>query len=237
MTDETTTPEPKKHQHGRTLDIREEAMRDIYAHLEVNGPKNFKPLIEKWTARGAAESTIWKWVRVARKMDAPKVSLVAAKALIEQRMAAGEPDPDAPAPAIGEIASQLPVAPSPDYVAKHGERAVRNLDILSELHSIQSDAMMLRDYAVKMVKNPETDEEREAIKNPVFFEKQMQRRLNVIDTALKAMGEVWNLRTMQSFYETVIQEIGRADPETQKRIMLRLSALNARTGMSLDMRV
>ena len=65
----------------------------------------------------------------------------------------------------------------------------------------------------------------------------MMRRLNVIDTAIKAMGEIWNLRTMQDFYEVVVQEIGRADPETQQRIMQRLAALNAKTGMSMNMRI
>ncbi len=77
-------------------------------------------------------------------------------------------------------------------------------------------------------------ETREHIKNPHAFDRSIQRRANLLETSISAVQQIWNLRTMQSFYEVVVQEIGKADPDTQKRILVRLAELNARTGMSLS---
>jgi hypothetical protein len=214
-----------KPRHGREHPLRPQAEKDISEHLSLYGAKNWKPIIQKYMERGVGEHTVWTWIRAVKKAAPPKPTLVAAKARIEEVLES-------------DVGQHLPVAPSPAYVAKSGERGLRNLDILAELHAIQADAHMLRKHSVAEVLDPETGEVTgERIKNPLLFEKQMQRRLNVIDTSLRAMGEVWNLRTMQDFYEVVVQEIARESPETARRIMVRLAELNARTGMTMDMRV
>lgn len=220
--------------HGNATALRAAAILDIQKHLAEHGGKNWKDLIQKYVDQGVHEQTVWRWIRATRAKDAPRVELVAAKARIE-----GALDPEARGPLppnAAELGRDLPVAPSPAYIAKHGERGMRNLDMLVELERLYQDGLLLRAYAMRIDRDPETGAETEKIKNPVIFEKQLQRRLNVLDTALKAMGEVWNLRQMQDFYEVVVQEIGRADPETQKRILQRLADLNARTGLSMAMR-
>lgn len=220
-------PNPKAQpdfQHARSHPLRAEAVAWIRNHLFVNGEKDLRPIYERYEkGQGIAHHTVWGWIRQVKSAGPGKPELTAAVARIDEVLS------------DENIGKHLPVAPSPNYIARSGERGLRNLDILAELHNVQSDAMMLRAHSVKIESDPETGEEREKIKNPLLFEKQMQRRLNVIDTTLKAMGEVWNLRTMQAFYETVVEEIQAESPETARRIMQRLAALNARKGMTLNM--
>jgi hypothetical protein len=223
-----------KPRHGATHPLKAQADKEIAEHLALHGGKNWKPLIERYTAQGIHEQTVWRWIRLARKADAPKPTLTAARARIAEVIGDAPSASEMP-PNAAELGQHLPAAPSPAYIAKAGDRGMRNLDILRELESVYGDALMLRAAAVKMVSDPVTGAEVEGIKNPVLFEKQMVRRVSVMETAIKAMGEVWNMRQMQEFYEVIVQEIGRADPQTQQRIMQRLAALNARTGMTMAM--
>jgi hypothetical protein len=221
-------PNPKAKpdlKHGNSHPLRAEAIEWIYNHLFVNGESDLRPIYERYEkGQGVGHHTVWGWIRQVKAAGPRKTDLSAAAARVEEIM-----DTD--------IGKNLPVAPSPHYVASAGERGMRNLDILGCLSQAKHDIDMLRKHAVKMVTDPDTGEQAEGIKNPLLFEKQIQRRLNLADSAMKAMSEVWNLRTMQNFYETVVDEIGKESPECQQRIMRRLAALNARTGMTLNARV
>lgn len=108
---------------------------------------------------------------------------------------------------------------------------------MAEIHALYADAKKLRAYSVSQGVDPDTGEAVEKIKNPAAFDKSIVRRADLLETAIKAVQEVWDLRTMQAFYETIIEEIGKESPEAQQRIMRRLADLNARAGMTLSMRV
>lgn len=226
-------------EHGHTHPLRAEAFAAIKRHLAEHGSKNWKLILDRYGVKeGEMPSddkvhiqTIWGWIRKAKNDVADAQLLSAAKAAIEAEVPRLLPAEAA------KIGRDLPMAPSPNYIAKSGDGGMRRFDMVRELEGCYSDALMLRAYAVTMVTDPETQVEREKIKNPVVFEKQLSRRLDVMDTTLRAMKEVWDLRAMQGFYEVVVEEIGNADPATQQRIMARLADLNARTGMNMNMRV
>lgn len=224
--------------HGNTNPLRDQAFAEIHEHLRVHGSRNWKGIIQKYVELGVSDATMWQWIRRAKQIDASKPALVAAKARIAEALAEEPALPLTPeqAAVAAEAGRQLPVAPSPAYIAKSGEHGMRNFDMIRELEAIYSDALALRTYAIKVEQDAE-GQPVEKIRNAMVFERQMLRRLNVLDTTLKAMGEVWNLRQMQDFYEVVVQEIARESPETARRIMTRLSELNDRRGMSMDMRV
>ena len=135
------------------------------------------------------------------------------------------------------IAKHLPAAPSPNYIARTGEAGMANLDFVAEIHKLYADATLLRTYAMKMRTDPATGEVTESINNPAAFDKSILRRASLIETAIKTVQEVWDLRQMQNFYQIVIEEIGEESPECQRRIMERLAALNARQGFTLSMKV
>ena len=136
---------------------------------------------------------------------------------------------DRAADAARKAARNLPASPPPEYIAKHPGEARRNMDFLGRLEHLYSDAEMLRAYS--MTKGADGADK---IKIPTFFAQSIKLRSELLDNALKAMAQVWDLQRMQGFYELIMKEIGDADPETQKRILVRLQELNARVGMTMD---
>ncbi len=232
MSDEESPRHPNAHER------RDEAYADIWRHIERHGNDNMGPIYKRWVGV-VSENTVCRWIADVRaQMGADPSRLKRARKEIADRMEGVIVDRDEEAKANGteEIARHLPAAPSPSYVAGGGAAALHTLDIALEIQRLYGDALKLREYAVAL-RNAGTSKETEYIKNPAVFEKQIIRRTALLETTLRAVQEVWDLRTMQAFYETVIDEIGKADPATQKRIMERLAALNSRTGMTMAMRV
>lgn len=210
----------------------------VAQHLATVGANNWKVVLDQFP--DVPEPTKWRWIREAKSADVPRPELINAKAKLVQKVKkAGGTDRQREARENGteRIARHLPAAPSPDYIARNGEAGLQNLDFVAEIHALYADARKLRTYAVKTRPDPETGELVEVINNPAAFDKSIVRRADLLETAIKAVQEVWDLRTMQAFYETVIEEIGKEAPDVQRRIMERLADLNSRAGMTLTMRV
>lgn len=204
------------------------ALAAIKLHLQTKGSANWHHVLEQFP--DVPDPTMWRWIREV-KADAPsKTELITAKARLKQRIKGATNDRRTEAIENGTeaIAKHIPAAPSLAYVAKNGSKALENIDFSHEIKALYADAMMLRAYSVRV-----TDDGVESIKNPQVFERQIGRRTDLIEAGLKMMQEIWDLRTMQGFYETIITEIGKESPDTQRRIMDRLRALNSRAGMTM----
>lgn len=128
-----------------------------------------------------------------------------------------------------KASKHLPAAPSPAYIAEKPVEARKNIDMMSRLESLYADAEMLRAYAMT------PDGER--IRVPTFFAQSIKLRADLLETALKAVQEVWDLQRMQRFYDTILDEIGNVDPELQRRIVERLQELNEKMGLTMEARV
>lgn len=213
-------------------------MESVAQHLATVGSNNWKVVLDKYPE--IPEPTKWRWIRAAKSADVPRPELINAKAKLVQKVKKLPKDArrvEAEENGTEQIAKHIPAAPSPAYIARTGEAGMQNLDFVAEIRSLYADAQKLRAYAMKMRPNAETGEMEEHINNPAAFDKSIVRRASLLETAISAVQEVWNLRTMQNFYETIIDEIGKESPECQRRIMVRLAELNARTGMTMSMRV
>lgn len=126
-----------------------------------------------------------------------------------------------------EAGEHLPAAPSPAYVDQKG--AAGNMDFLQRLESLYADAEILRRFSM--------DEKTGRIKLPKYLTQSVSLRQKLLETALKAMQEVWDLRRMQAFYDAVLEEIAQESPETAMRIMERLKKLNSEIGMTFEARL
>lgn len=166
------------------------------------------------------QPTIWRWANLEKNQQPTQRQLTQAAQAIEERVAAG---------AAGDL---LPAVPSPAAIARDGGKALRKLDFGAEIPKLYSDAEMLRAFAVKDVEL-EDGQHVERIKNPVAFEKSIKARASLIETSLKVLQEVWDMRAMQAFNEMIVEEIGRESPECQRRILQRLALLNQRHGISM----
>jgi len=223
-----------RHAHPRKLEVLEAIQR----HLATVGSNNWNVIIDKFQDV-VHEQTLWRWIREAKSADVPRPELITSRAKLVQKIKGATNDRETEAYATGTapVAKHLPAAPSPAYIARTGEAGLQNIDFVMEIQVLYKDAQLLRAYAMKQRKDPETGEVSEAINNPVMFDKSIARRAGLLETAIRAVQEIWDLRQMQNFYETVLEEIGHADPETQKRIIDRLAALNSRTGMTMAFKV
>lgn len=209
----------------------------VAKHLATVGSNNWTPVLDAFPQIGIA--TKWRLIREAKAADVPRPELINARAKLVQKVKKLPADlrrQEAEDNGTQHIARQLPAAPSPHYIAKTGERGLQTLDFVAEIHALYADANMLRAFAISTV-TAEDGTTSEKIKNPAAFDKSIGRRADLLETAIKAVQEVWDLRTMQNFYETIIEEIGKESPEAQRRIMERLAVLNSKTGMTMSMRL
>jgi len=210
----------------------------VARHLATVGSTNWTPILETHPEIGIA--TKWRLIREAKAADVPKPQLINAKAKLVQKVKKIRKDDralESEENGTESITKHLPAAPSPAYIAKNGETGLATLDFVAEIHSLYRDASMLRAFAITQVTDSDGVITGERIKNPAAFDKSIVRRADLLETAIKAVQEVWDLRTMQNFYETIIEEIGQESPECQRRIMTRLAELNSRTGMTMSMRL
>lgn len=188
--------------------------KDFAADGKVNLPDIYAAFPE--IGRGA----IWNWHKRVIEQAPTNKEIKAAYNAIEDRLANG-------------VAEHLPLV-SPGSVAKGGETALKQIDYAHELKRLWGDADKLRSFAIKVDEN---EPDGYKIKNPVQFEKSMRVRMGLVESGLKLLQEVWDMRTMQMFYELIVDEIGKEDIEVQKRIIVRLAELNSRHGMTMSMRV
>lgn len=219
--------------------IKASFMAAVANHLATVGSNNWTAVLNTHPDIGIA--TKWRLIREAKAADVPKPQLINAKAKLIQRAKKLPKDAravEAEENGTTKIAKQLPAAPSPNYIAKSGEAGLQTIDFVAEIHSLYRDASMLRAFSMSDVVDKESGEViGERIKNPAAFDKSIVRRADLLETAIKAVQEVWDLRTMQNFYETIIEEIGSESPECQRRIMERLAVLNSRQGLTMAFRV
>jgi hypothetical protein len=210
----------------------------VAQHLSTVGANNWKVVLDQFP--DVAEPTKWRWIKQAKEADVPRPELINAKAKLVQKVKKLPKDArrvEAEENGTTKVAKHLPAAPSPSYIARTGESGLQNLDFVAEIHALYADAQKLRAYAMKTRPDPETGALVEQINNPAAFDKSIVRRASLLETAIKAVQEVWDLRTMQNFYETIIDEIGQESPECQRRIMERLADLNSKQGFTMSMKV
>ena len=230
-----------KRGRGRPIDPeRENFWSAAERHIAEHGRRNWELLFDKFPS--VNPKTRWKWLnQMATRPMSPESVEVASEVLTDQVEARTPVEPPPPETGAGldpearaGIIGTLPAAPSPNYIARHGPPGLRQLDFVAEIQKLYADAQMLREHAIRSKVNPDTGEASEAIANPLMFDRSIARRANILETSIKAVQEIWDLRMMQGFYEAIIAEIGLESPDCQRRIMMRLKALNARSGMTLE---
>lgn len=182
----------------------------IEKHLGKHGAKDWQKVKDRFS--DVPDSTFWRLVKQVREAPASPEALTSARKRISARKRATK------AP------SEPKATPSPATVAKHGDDAFRGFDYLAEVGSLYKDAKMLRDYSV----NAEGK-----IRIPVYFEKSIARRENILDTAASLMERFLTIETTDSYWRIILEEIGAADKDTQIKILKRLGAIQKNLGVLL----
>lgn len=133
--------------------------------------------------------------------------------------------PERAAVTARKAAKHLPAAPPPAYINQYPGRSVRSLDILGRLDELYEDAKKLRDYAL-------TEEGK--VKSPKFLGESIKIRRDLLESALEAVKEVYNLERMEDFYRIILEEISDESSELGGRIIDRLRRANEKHMMTPD---
>lgn len=199
----------------------------ITEHLNLHGPQNWDELMARFP--DVSRATFFRWVKEAKDAIEANASAHGTTALKLAQKRIRSSIETTPERTQKQLKAQLPVAPSPAIIADMpGELAAQTFDFMAYFHKIVADADLVRQAAVK------TEDGIEKAKNPVLLDNNIRRRLGVIETWLHSMEVVWNLEKMQELYRLVIEEVGKADPDTQRAILARLRDLNTKRGLTAN---
>jgi hypothetical protein len=126
-----------------------------------------------------------------------------------------------------EVGAVLPRAPSPAVVEQLGAAGDSAFDFLEMFKQIVEDSMKLRDSTLKTMPDGSI-----RVMNPNMLDRNVQRRLQILETYMTAKGMIYNFDTIERLYRVVLEEIGKEDSQLQGRIMLRLQELNRTHGLT-----
>lgn len=226
MSDEGEMPEddgaPVSDPLGVAVLTNDELAVEIIKHVNIHGHKHWNILFDALKVRTAAEKRrVW---RAIKRVKDGNVHLPS-----ELGVAVRKAKDAARKMHMESVSKALPAGPSPSIMQARGESLAPSIDYMSQVRRVFTDIEMIRNFSIACDQNGV-----EKVKNPMFFGKAIQLRVQAIDTALKAMQEIWDLRKMQEFYETVIKTIEGVDPPTAHKIMDALVALNNERGFTTD---
>lgn len=205
---------------------REACMRDIEHHIKTVGPHEWKMVMARHPM--VSERMFYRYVARARGMGASKAKVFT-------------PEPDTVRDAIKHLAQRaqtaamkenIPHPPSPAIIAMDGLDARRKLDFLCHVHEMLGDCDLLREWSLRR------DEDGTVrVHNPMYFSKAINQRGQILEIAIAAMKALWDIQRMQKFYDQVVEEVAKENPDTGRRLMMRLQELDNERGMTMNAQV
>jgi hypothetical protein len=138
--------------------------------------------------------------------------------------------------AVKAVAKHLPAAPPPSYINERPVEARQGINFMERLEHLYDDAEMLRAWSTSKVTDA-AGRESERIKVPQYFSQSIKLRSDLLETAVRTVQQFYDLRRMQQFYDSVLEEIAAESPEVAQRIAERLSKLDSELGMTVNCRV
>ena len=128
-------------------------------------------------------------------------------------------------------------APPPGYLLRNGADGQRNLDFLAAVHVIWDDAARLREHSMK---SDPTAPDGQVIADIKGFDASIRRRIELVETAVRVMREIWDFDYQRRFYDEIVrilvEELATV-PDIQRRVIELLTRLNDRCGMTIHAKV
>lgn len=209
----------------QTDDKKDEIILAIRHHLQLVGPRDYDPLMAKYSL---SRATFFRYLKDAREQEeaAAAASSPGALKMAQQRIHAALPKSEK---TMEKVKAHLPTAPSPAVVAASPGDSARAFQFFAFFNSIVADAELLRGTAVAR-----NEDGSEKVRNPAMLEKSMRGRLAILDTYLHSVETVYNMERIRELYELVIEEVGKASPDIQMAVLARLRELDNRRGLTVN---
>jgi hypothetical protein len=206
--------------------LRRQVKADVEEHLLEHGEAKLTATIVETWAHASSRYALRRLVAEILAEPLSPEALERSRRLIAERTATmtNERDTEAAQNGTSDTARHIPAAPSPAYIARHGVGELDRLDFFTELNLLFRDARFLRDSAVRK------DGDGERITNPRTFDRSISRRLEILATTIETQKQLWDLKTMEEFYNALVEEVAAESPECARRIQARLAARNVQLG-------
>lgn len=210
-----------------TDDQKSALINDIREHLLIEGPRNWETLQAKWA--DVSRATFWRLIKETReRMESNTPETPGAMRDLQKRIRARVE----PADQVTEkIKAHLPTAPSPAVVAAAPKDAMEAFNFFAFFDRIVQDAELAR--GANLRQNPDGTVK---VLNPAMFDRNISRRLTILQTYLQSVETVYNMERIRELYELIVEEVGKADPEVQQAVLARLRALNNKRGLTMAAR-
>lgn len=192
--------------------VRDAAMRAIAEHIAEHGPGNWGAVRSKYPE--IPEASWWRLVKRVREGKPSPEALKKATQKIQRHLKKSPPTAE-------EVAAHLPAAPSPEFIARNGAAGLRQFDVMRELHVLFSDALLLREFSL----NNEGK-----VRIPMYFEKSIRVRTDILETGLDAAREIWDLERIQTFHQSIVDAIREVSPEVAHAIVERMHEVSREHG-------
>lgn len=200
---------------------REEARTAIERHIAEVGPNKFDDLRKQFA--DIPHATWYRMLRKAKTGRARPKAVKRARTIIDESIGKQ---------AIMERASRtLPEAPSPEFVARGGVRAIADFNFMAQASEIYADAQLLREHSSKVEEGEDGVSVRK-ITLPRSFSSSINQRARLMDTFLSIMARAYEFDRIREFYRTIMEEIAAESPACAARIAGRMEDLNARQGFT-----
>lgn len=213
-----------------TDDQKQDIINKIRDHIMIEGPRNWDVLMSKHP--DVSRATFWRLVKETRERienhAAEDANGPGALRETQKRIRERVATPDQ---LQEKIKAHLPVAPSPAVVAAAPQDAMKAFNFFAFFDRIVADAELSRGQNLRQ--NPDGTTK---IINPAMFDRNIARRLNILQTYLQSVETVYNMDRIRELYELIVEEVGKADPEVQQAVLARLRALNNKRGLTMAAR-
>lgn len=207
---------------------RSEILVEISKHLALYGPNNWPDLMAKYP--DVSRATFYRYIKMVRDgIEERAVKDGGAALKFAQKRIKSNVSPER---TIKKIKARLPASPSPAVIAGIGSVAEPVFNFFAYFNSLVADQELVRDAA--MAKNTDGTEK---LRNPVMMDRNNARKLQIIETWLHSQELVWSYEKLQELYRLVIDEVGKASPDVQQNILVRLRALDNKRGITMDARL
>jgi hypothetical protein len=205
-----------------------EILNAISKHLALKGPTDWPELMAKYP--DVSRATFYRYIKEVREgIEKQAVEQgPASLRLAQKRIKASV----APQQTTKQIKARLPASPSPAVIAEIGSVAQPVFNFFAYFNQLVADQEMVRNAAVR-----KNEDGTETLKNPVMMDRNNSRKLQIIETWLHSQELVWNYEKLQELYRLVIDEVGKADPDVQQNILVRLRELDNKRGITIDARL
>lgn len=206
---------------------------ELRQHILLNGPGNWDAVRAQYPA--VSRATFFRLVAEVRQaMEGEAVATGSVKEAQARIRAQRRPLSQTQA----ELQQHLPASPSPAVIAGEAPRKVElAFDFMGYFQQIVADAnavrakMFKRDAEGNIVHDAQGNP---VVLNPVLLDRNIARRLGIIESWLKSQELIYNYERLRELYNLVIEAVGRADADTQAAIVAELRELNNKRGITMD---